>query len=524
MKGMIFATLLLSLWSIYGQNPGIKVAVTPAAIKNFNDNILPIIVSRLKPINIPDVHDGGVSITNIVVSKMSLPSNAIVVRFGNNDLVLGTENFGVEVSAHAEVKILFIKVKVGVTATCHDSSAMSDISFTYANLHPQISVKSFEVKIKNLDIHFGSSIIAKAAAAIVNLFRGPLQNTISKMISSKVGETLANSINAAIERIPNSASIKGTPLAIAYNLISNPVVTPGYFSLPVDGTFYETNVGKITPPITPAGPIPDYDATSGSQIELFLSQYVFNSGLYSAWHAGMLKFQVSTSLFEPAGFKFNVAWLQQFISQISQYYDSQTLLVLDVSSKNNPTLTLTKNNIQVALTVEIILSAVVGSQKIEIFSADCDLDLHTRFDISDWTLKPTIENGNVRTISITRTSVGDIEGTKMQQGLNQVANLTIPKIDFSAASFPLPNSLDVDMSTISLAIQDGYIQINANPVFKPPTLSSTNLENEFEDESNWGGLEEDNNFGDEFLDTKSFNNTQVANGFFEANNPLDYVF
>lgn len=491
MKAILFATLLLSVVSIYAQNPGVKVAVSPAAIKNFNDNILPIIISKLGPITVPDVHSGKVSVTNIVVNKFSLPSNAIVAQFGDNSLKLGTSNFGVEISAHAQVKILFVKIGVSVTATCHDSSALADISFTYANEHPQISVKNFDVSIHNLNIKFGSSIIAKAASAIVNLFKGPLAKTISSKVSSGLGATLASHINDAIQRVPNTAEIKGSPLAVAYNLISNPNVTPSYFSLPVDGSFYETSVGKVTPPITPAGPMPDYDTTSGSQVQAFLNQYVFNSGLYSAWHAGMLKFEISKSLFDPATpFKFDISWLQQFISQITQFYDLSTSLVLDVLSKNAPTLSLTKDNIGIALTIEIALSAVVGEQKVEIFSADCDLDLHARFDVSDWILKPSVTGGSLRSVNITRSSVGELEGAKIQEGLNQVANISIPRIDFSIASIPLPKSLDVDMSTISLAIQDGYIQINANPVFIPPTARTVQAktEVEVENKSYWSRL------------------------------------
>mmetsp|Transcript_32261 Transcript_32261/g.37216 ORF Transcript_32261/g.37216 Transcript_32261/m.37216 type:complete len:469 (-) Transcript_32261:202-1608(-) len=468
MKTAILALLVLTFLGAYAQNAGVKVAVSPAAVKNFDDNVLPIFISKLESIKIPDVSEGKLSVSDIQVNKMSLPTNAIVANFGTNDLTFGTQNFGVDISAHARIKILFVKVSVHVSATCHDSSAMADIAFSYANPHPQISLKDFSVSIRNLDVKFGSSIIGKAASAIVNLFRGQIQDLVSKVISSSLKNTIGDAINNALQRVPNTADIPSTPLSIAYNLVAAPTVTPNSFTLAVDGSFYESSVGKATPPIAPAGPMPDYDAASGSQVQLFMHQYVLNSGLYSAWHAGMLKKEFDYNVFDgTSNFKFDIDWLKQFISQIVQYYSVDTQLVLDVFVKDTPTLTLAKGNVELNVTVEAAFSAVVGGNKVELFAADCNVDLNTSLSVENWTLEPKITGGTVQAMAIIRTSVGDIETDKMIIGMNQLAQIAIPKIDFSIAKFPLPTSLDVDMTTISLGIQDGYLQINANPVFKP---------------------------------------------------------
>lgn len=470
-KDLLIATLsiFLCFFSASTLNPGIKFTITPAAVKNFNDNILPLIVDRLQAMNIPDVNEKGIHVQRISIHKLSVPSNAVISNFGNNNLVLGTSRFGIEIRAHIEKKILFVKVKTDVVASCGDSSVVTDISFGFANGHPQIGVRDFKVNINKLHVKMSGGIISKIVQLITNVFHGPIQKLASKIISSQVRNKLGEGINKALTRIPNTIPLPMTPISVAYNLVTGPVVTPGYLSLPVEGTFFLTSQGKNVPPVAPATPMPDYDPGMGGQIQLFLNQYLFNSGLYAAWLGGLLKVEISHSLVDlSAGFQLNVGWLKQYAPGIAGQYADDNKLVLAIESKNNPTVALTTNNFGVAFLLGVKVFVLAGGQRIDVLDTECNIDLQMRIDVQNWVFKPAITGGQVRGVKVIRSNVGQVDENKLKVGYNQVTQATARKIDVGKAAFNLPASPDATMATVSLAVKEGYIQIAATPTFRLP--------------------------------------------------------
>jgi len=466
-----FISILLCLVGMSALNPGVKFTITPAAVKNFNDNILPHLVARIQSIKIPDVNEHGVHVQRISINKLSLPSQAIISKFGNNDLVLGTSKFGVEIKAHIEKKILFIKVKSDITATCGDSSVRADITFGIANGHPLIGVRDISVNIKKFHVKMSGGIVSKIVQLVTNIFHGPIQKMASKMISQQLKSKLGEGINKALIRVPDTIAVHDTPLSVAYNLVSAPVATPGYLSVPVEGTFFITSQGKGAFPITPASPRPDYDPALGGQIQVFLNQYMFNSGLYASWKTGLLRFEVSTSLLgSSAGFQMNVGWFKQYVPQIAQQYGDDCRLVFLVEAKDAPTVKLATNNFGIAFTLGVKVSVVSGDQRFDIIDSECVIDVAARVEIQNWVFLPVLTGGQVRSLRViqTKLAAGSIDENNLKQGYNQLTQATVPRLDISKSAFTLPHSPDAVLVAASFAVKEGYIQIAANPTFKLP--------------------------------------------------------
>lgn len=464
-------SIVLCILGVCAQNPGIKFTITPAAVHNFNNNILPFIVARLQSIHLPDVNEKGVHVQGLSINKLSLPSNAVIANFGNNNLVLGTSKFGVEIKAHIKKKILFIKLNSDITATCKESSVKADISFGYANGHPVVNVRDFRLDIKKLHVKMKGGLIAKIAQLIINVFHGPIQRLASKKISEEVKKKLGDGINKAILRIPNSVALHRTPISVAYNLVNMPKVTPGYLSLPVDGTFFITSQGKAAVPVAPATPMPDYDGALGGQIQVFLNQYLFNTGLYSAWKTGALKLEISTSILDPlAGFKLNVGWFKKYVPEVGQKYGDDCRIVLLVDARTAPNVKLTMNNFGIVFTLGVSVYVESGTQRINIIDSEVVVDVAARMDIQNWIFKPVLEGGQVRSVRIIRSGGLQVNEISLKESYNQVTRATVKRVDVSKAAFALPNSPDAVMAAVSFAVKEGYIQIAANPTFKLPPV------------------------------------------------------
>jgi len=472
----VIITLFLIFFTAVSQNPGIKLTVTPDAVKSFQTALLPQLIAKIGNINVQEIHSGDLTISNLVISQLNLPADSIRFSFNDGHLSVATDSFGLNINMHAKYHVLFFDVSFDMSASCSGSSLGTDFGFGYASEHVILNMNSFSLQIRNLNLHFPSGIADAVVSAITSLFRGPIQDLLSNKLSDALKAVVQDSINKVIAAIPGFGPIPGTSIGVNYNTNQPPRITGSYFSIGLNGTFYDADKGFNVPPVPLPDTIPEFDQPTGGSAQVFISQYMANTALYTLWQSDLLKVRVTNSMIPAeAPIKLNIQWLQVFIPSITQYYDPSVEVVLNVVVAQPPSATITLNDIEALLNATVVISAVQGQNITEIVSLEGVLDAHANVSVANWKVKPFVASGVFSNLTIIHSNVGPVDPAVFQQGLNLLAALTLPAINAMGLEISLPSVPHVDLRTLSVGILPGYLEITAIPSFSALSLEKINF-------------------------------------------------
>ena len=487
MKLAAYFALFLVFFSAAAQNPGIILTVTPDAVKSFQTGLLPQLIAKIGNIQVAEIHSGDLTITNLVISQLTLPADSLRFSFNDGHLSFGTDAFGVNINMHVKYHLLFFDVNFDMSASCSSSSLNTDFGFIYTDEHVNLNMNSFSVQIRNLNLHFPSGIADAVIKAITSLFRGPIQDLLSNKISDAMKGVVQDSINKIMDAIPGFGPIPGTPIGVSYSPSRAPHITGNYFSVGLNGTFYDATKGFNVPPVPLPDVLPEFDAPTGGSAQVFISQYMANTALYTLWSSGLLKVRVTNSMIPAeAPIRLDIQWLQVFIPSITEYYDPSSDIILDVTVTKAPNATITANDIEAFLEAHVVVSAALGDNITEIFTLEGVLDGHANVSVANWQLEPFLSSGEFSNINILHSNVGYFDPDSFQSGLNLVTKAALPAINNMGIAIQLPSVPHCDLTTLSVGILPGYLEITANPSFsavRPEKINfgeNTDYEYDFE--------------------------------------------
>ncbi len=135
-------------------------------------------------------------------------------------------------------------------------------------------------RFKDVHLHGGASWLYNL---FVNSFAGDIKSSIRQSLAGAVRDNVASTVNAYLATVQMDEAIDHTA-ELQFALIGNPLVTTSRIVTSHDGEVYHINAHSEDPISAPVMP----DGVSGRMMEVFVSDYTFNSASFVYFNAGKL--------------------------------------------------------------------------------------------------------------------------------------------------------------------------------------------------------------------------------------------
>lgn len=475
MRSLHFTLILISLLagtSLALRSPGLKLALTPAAINDFIQHLVPQVLDQLQPLTIQNFTAGGYTISNLVIQEMFLATNATHVEFDQGDLTFSTESFGLDARCNLQGNLLFglIPMNFNTGAAKNQSKLKFTVAFDYTDDEVRLLITEFEIKIQDLKFFFPQTVMGKLASTLTDLLRSPIQSILSSVLSRQLKTVFTAVINQMYEHIPSTMPIPKIPLGVNLTSIWVPAISPDYILISPIGTFYNLQKPDSLPNIPePAGSL-TFNYTSEHAVQAVVTEYTINTALHAIWETGLLSYNITQKMLpEGMPIQLNVYWLQMFVPNIGKYHSNLSAeVILTVQAFKAPQLKITQDNLKLEAPVSIIFSAVNRDQSLsELFSLSTTLEANVNIKLSNWTVTPDLINATFKDNTILRSKVGEIELYKIEGLLNVATMFGVPFCRLKGIKVDLPALPVVDLSDTMLRALDGNLRIQMTPKYLP---------------------------------------------------------
>eukprot|EP00824_Muranothrix_gubernata_P016205 TRINITY_DN33745_c0_g1_i1.p1 TRINITY_DN33745_c0_g1~~TRINITY_DN33745_c0_g1_i1.p1 ORF type:complete len:463 (+),score=88.26 TRINITY_DN33745_c0_g1_i1:90-1391(+) len=420
-------------------------------INTVKNELLPIVMSQLGTISIPDVHKSSgpfkIEVYSIRAKVDPISTNHVSIQLieGTNKVHLHIWDLTCSGSAKAKAKAWFISKTSDVSMKLHSVGIHADIVTSQRNGRPHVEIQGFglEASEGNVDIHFHGDFIDDILNVVVSLLKGVFFGSIKSMINSSVPPAINSAVTNLLNSLPEKVKV-GDNLGIRYSLASNPVTRNKRMCWALAGYMFNWN-HEVKPTKTP-GNIPDYDGSNNKGVQLLLSDYVLDTGLVALYKAGLIQIDKS----------FNVLGMT---------------VQLTCHGNTEPSITF-HNSIYGEAGVQCHVKTVQGGATTGDFSftsiTEFDLTQSIKaqtiyFQISKLDMKDVKVNGNAP--DWFKNDVNELL-KDVQAGVNQ---------ELGAKGIALPNVAGVNYSDVLDKVGQGYIEVAVTPTFHFQSRQTNNL-------------------------------------------------
>lgn len=272
------------LGAVYTSNPGLVAVVKQPIIEKLKNQYFTDAFQTFGHQTIPDMKEGDLSLSNIVVDMKNDSPDNLAVSFvsAQNAIGVDVKNTNIEVQLHWHYKksIVSLSGEAKVTGPINElglNLAMGkkeDGEFTI----PQISVPTFNL---NMDKH----------AFHLDFKCGGCPGFVEDLISSVLKDTLIDKVKDAIQsQVPSQVDSIGNQVLqdsyprtmnlyqdidVATSLTDQITVADDHLEVPLDATVFPHAQGYKRP--SDAEDMPHYNPNDPGEIMMFMSSYLANT-------------------------------------------------------------------------------------------------------------------------------------------------------------------------------------------------------------------------------------------------------
>jgi len=458
----LFILTIISL-ALAARNPGIKIAVKQPILAGMKDAYFPSVVESIKAAPIPDMDQGDMVLKNIKVKTLTLDPANVAVSLQDGYVQVDAQHLDIVLTMTGEKSVWGVPFTTSLLASAKDSSFSMKISSSYPIDRLNFNVYDVVVDIRNEDLKC-DSFLAKSevnsmlkSGAFRNMFAGTLADNLKAQ-----GEQTLNSVVS--ESVTNMA-IPGTPLSVDYTQTNNLIFTTNAITVSLDGTIYSTAKGYI-----PRDPIelslPDGDPLSASDVQIFISNYLFNTALQELYEEKLLALTLthdSIPDLDMLPYKLDTKSLSALIPGLEDKYGDQPVYLNCYNQEGVlPQVTLGdgKINGNVAITCEVYAQNAETSEWNLAVTINSGINIVAAIGVmsEDNTLALTIERASAYDVQVTSPEL-EVQGTEyLQVGLNLVLDIFLPYTHF----VPLPTIPQITLENPQVFTRDGYLSMDSS--------------------------------------------------------------
>ena len=479
---MQWGLVLLLVAAASAQNPGLTASVALSAIEGFKDQALPVFLSQIGDISIPDQSDQigsgffsiDVSISQITVSGISADASSTAVSFSSPNvisvLIAGLQatttfnwNFNTHgISGGGNGNVQISNTNVAVSISLGESSG-----------HCTITIDSASVNIGNLNINIGGNPLAAVENWIIGLFNNNLKGTIQSAVGQAIQQSGQQAIDQLLSQFGVSVPIGNTGFGVDYDLVVSPDVQPDHITVSSLALFLDVKNPNYNPPIAPPMPLPAYNPND-DQIQIAISDYTMNSGLFAAYASGVLQYTITPSMIPSSSpVQLDTTSLDSLFPGIQAAYGAGLPCnVMCSAGEAAPMISTLGGDVTGTATANC---AVMVESTIQALGLAIDLAFNATISLNSWEVKGNINSAEVTSVTAYANSINSVIDTNgLTFMLNMGLGLGVPFLDQTilGPGIQLPHIQNLDLSNASVTVGQGYIYIEATPVSTMPELQA----------------------------------------------------
>ena len=289
MNSISIIVLLIFAITVFSLSPGLKIAVKKATIESVKTQLAVIIGKKYENYRLPHEYCEAFEkettlwsyhVHDCVVHMPLKPEHIkLTLKDNTNQLLASISGFNITGYAKLDGKIALIGYK------CHVDIKLTSIDAQYnVSLHSdgkgraRIDVTPSTWKYSRT-ITTCSEIIKWLADTIAD-FTNKVCHAIDQVFKVQIPTSTAEIVNEILATMPISADV-GDDMAIDYRVVDNPQVHDDHICTGIAGYIY--NKSQPEPPPFEPGDCPDYIPDNTKGVQLFFTDYVVRSGLYTLY-------------------------------------------------------------------------------------------------------------------------------------------------------------------------------------------------------------------------------------------------
>mmetsp|Transcript_16648 Transcript_16648/g.29948 ORF Transcript_16648/g.29948 Transcript_16648/m.29948 type:complete len:475 (-) Transcript_16648:33-1457(-) len=469
---LVLLLALLTTVCVSAIPTGMTIGIGINAVNNFKNVALPVILEDIGVIPIGEIQvdndrkgylHATVTISNLVLGEISVDAENSEVNFmsPNSIDVNVTDIQGAAHFSWSYSTVLSSERGSG-RLSLKDTIGTIAVDLYETDMLLNITVTSVEVDIGDIEVQFSGNLQADK----VNMILGAVKNKLLEVIEEQLNENLKfvtqSFLNDFIQYTspPIISFGEDDALALNYSLSADPYVTSSDLSLYFLGQIVDA---KNPTDYTIEEPVlmPSFN-TTGRQVQIQLSQYSINSGLFAAVNAGLIYFVVTNS--DLGSNVLNTNFLDTLLPGIKAKYGANQECELQCTVAQYPSVKLLDDNVEGTLTLDCgiyVISAREDALELGIATI-----FAATFDLKDWTIQITIQNIEVTSVTVISSSLSStINVTQLKIFLNGALKLLLPTLGESlfGSGISLPELYGVDLRDSDLIIEEGYLYVEATP-------------------------------------------------------------
>ena len=456
------------------------MGISQQTFENFKNTALPQLVQAMNAVTLPDYK------STLGTGFLKVTARMTKVRCSNFNL--DVKNTGVTLKAPNQVVVAASGLTGQMTFSWGYMSPLggdsgdgtvqilsaglsATLELSQVNGVPLMTVSALNFTITDVGITIANTPIASVANWLLSVvktsFITDLTTALNQYGPGTLTAVLGEVLGGYSTRIPLSET-----LAIDYNFTSDPqVVSDSFLQLNILGQFIDLTHPDQVMLVNPPPELPQFDPES-SDVQVLVSDFTLNTGLYAGMTSGAFNLEV-TQQTPTIGAMLTTSNLDNYFPGLEKTYgeDKPCELSCDPAAPA-PYFSLiagAPGNMTGHSVMDCDLFVIEEEQRNHTLSLKITSAFSVEARLEHWVLKLNLANSKVTNVEIYECN---LPKKPSEQSLKNIMNLLVMKGAVPSAfemvfgkGIELPTFEGVDLSDATLTIMDGYLAIQASPVF-----------------------------------------------------------
>lgn len=341
---------------------------------------------------------------------------------------------------HATINVQPFKISLGMTTKVENNTLSVDLqSFSYHFVDYTVEFTG------NGDLSF---LIMSVAESLKPLILADLSPNIEVVFENM----LIPQINNMLKNIQTSIDIEGVTVDMAF--MDHPQFSPNDYNIVLKGEVRPT--GGSEPPFVDDRLVPANYDPSGGFVQVFLSDYVIKSLLYTVYQTNVIDIKYDDNPL--TGGKLTVGLVKYLIIDLKKSFSDDTIFFIDVNTEDTPIpdFDIIDGETYVGLRLNILLGVTSQGNDIKVASMTVRINLTLNYELVGGTaLKATISSFEMKV-------VGDVK--------NYLPDIIVNTDDFNSVLGLAPglvrNFVNYALGELQIPIPEiPYVNLNLNQTY-----------------------------------------------------------
>ncbi|KAL0242415.1 hypothetical protein GEMRC1_004978 [Eukaryota sp. GEM-RC1] len=337
-------------------NSGFKSTITQRGVNHIRDILVAEIRSKISKIKLPNQegkeHHIKYSVKDIVLGNLQFGGVNLARDGSGFRLTISNIGFDLHCKWHMRYHVVSDSGKVDLHIRNTKIAISLEVKAT-GDGKPAAKSHNPGISIGHLDVKFHGGVTSK----FINLFKKTIAHKIKGTAESAVRTQMGAVLNQAIKKSLSSVqTIFPVDQYSDFDLrLMNIAYADNFFISPAFNGNFLPHGSKTRPPL-PTNAIPSH--INDRHIQIFLSEYMFNSGSYVYFHKGLLQQTITDKdIPQQSWIHLNTKSFKFIIPEMYAKYPDMPMQAT-IAAKNFPKLSLNNTNIKFNIPVVANLSVV----------------------------------------------------------------------------------------------------------------------------------------------------------------------